>query len=89
MSCAGVVVASSLSVRCFLTNLNRVWKMIGSRTVCTAENPWNPKLHRGGVLVFHRDVREFLAPYDTGVPATFVIFECRNCGHRWTDDLAL
>lgn len=55
-----------------------------NRYRCTKEAPWTPDK---GTPVTHTDVHE-VGEQESGWPAGDIITkECRNCGHRWKEEL--
>lgn len=51
---------------------------------CTKKNPWTPG--KGG-RVEHEDVREVGTQEDGFPGGDIVTYECKNCGHRWKQEL--
>jgi hypothetical protein len=56
---------------------------MAERVQCTPDNP-RPGEH---VLVAHSDVHEIGEQEDGWPGGDIVTYECRNCGHRWRQEL--
>lgn len=52
--------------------------------ICTKENPWDRKT-KGSVR--HSDAHEVGEQEDGWPGGDIVTYECRNCGHRWRQEL--
>ena len=57
---------------------------MNERFLCTKDNPWTPD--KGG-RVAHADVREVGEQQDGYPGGDIVTYECKNCGHRWKQEL--
>jgi hypothetical protein len=51
---------------------------------CTPENPWSPEKRR---RARHTNVREVGGQTNGWPGGDIVTYECKNCGHRWREEL--